>query len=154
LRWIELSWSAFVSQQQRGFKTSKPILFRVVAWALLSLRASADSGGGLNPPMPLGTTTTERLLLGPSMLAYYAILAAVCALGATVAHVQISTRLICSSCPAIYWYMAFLTRRQEATGANAMMSRRLLPSRNTIICYCFGYILLGIILHVNWLPWT
>ncbi|XP_064635508.1 GPI mannosyltransferase 2-like [Lineus longissimus] len=39
---------------------------------------------------------------------YIAHLAALMLFGVTVAHIQIITRMLCSSCPVIYWYAAML----------------------------------------------
>jgi len=87
------------------------------------------------------------LLLGSNMLAHYAILAVFFVLGATVAHVQISTRLICSSCPAFYWYMASWVLWDDCRDHKFLR-------RNLISGYLILFNLLGIVMHVNWLPWT
>eukprot|EP00550_Attheya_septentrionalis_P000241 CAMPEP_0198290956 /NCGR_PEP_ID=MMETSP1449-20131203/8637_1 /TAXON_ID=420275 /ORGANISM="Attheya septentrionalis, Strain CCMP2084" /LENGTH=620 /DNA_ID=CAMNT_0043989525 /DNA_START=87 /DNA_END=1949 /DNA_ORIENTATION=+ len=82
------------------------------------------------------------LLCGPHLLAYYAILSGLCLVGLFVAHVQVSTRLICSTCPAIYWYMAL-----EVEGNRVHWKK-------SIVGYCIIFNILGIIMHPNWLPWT
>jgi len=82
--------------------------------------------------------------VGPFMLPHYAILAGFTIVGATIAHVQISTRLICSSCPALYWYMASIFCD------NSEMKK----SQNILMCYFLLFNLLGIVMHPNWLPWT
>jgi phosphatidylinositol glycan class V len=84
-------------------------------------------------------------------------------LGLTMAHVQISTRLIFSTCPAIYWYMAAVvvgntpptnTASNTASTANDLDSNQSNWKAEAILWYCLLYIVLGIALHSNWLPWT
>lgn len=84
----------------------------------------------------------ERALSSPHMLAHYAVLAGFCFVGTTIAHIQISTRLICSSCPALYWFLASLC----FAGGEIMVSRMQL--------YLIIFNFLGIVLHPNFLPWT
>jgi GPI mannosyltransferase 2 len=93
----------------------------------------------------------RELLMGPLMLGHYAVLAAACLLGLTVAHVEISTRMICSTCPAIYWYMT-LCCCQNHHHIPRMALAVLLGK--FVIPYCLLYIVLGVVMHPNWLPWT
>ena len=69
----------------------------------------------------------------------------------TTAHVQIATRVLGSSCPALYWVLAELTRAPRRTalrkceeGAAAWWWRWWAPA----------YTALGIVLHSNFFPWT
>lgn len=82
-------------------------------------------------------------------------------------HVQIVTRAVCASSPALYWFVAeaamchrtlHLPNAGEEDGpprsrlhflAYAMVSRLRLYRR-----WCVSYICLGILLHCNSLPWT
>jgi Mannosyltransferase (PIG-V) len=114
------------------------------------------------------------ILMGsPILLGNYAVLAASVMLGLFVAHVQISTRLICSSCPALYWYMTaclikdygVYERKQQqkkrhqvkiATTAKITSKSSLSAPvyywtmSDGIIGWCILYIVLGSILHPNW----
>lgn len=60
-------------------------------------------------------------------------------LGLTIAHVQIMTRLITSSTPLIYWYVAFLPHSMK---------------KLIIIIYFFVYSVVGCILFTSFYPWT
>ena len=125
-------------------------------------------------------------LLGPRTLPHYAVLAAFTLLGLTVAHVQISTRMIFSSCPAIYWYITSWIlfeeeekkdreRDREDDDANNndvvvgqgrtsgsvrgdsgdwSTDRQWVRRKEWIVGYLALFHVLGIIMHVNWLPWT
>jgi hypothetical protein len=93
-------------------------------------------------------TMAIRILTGsPQLLGHYAVLAATAILGLLIAHVQISTRMICSSCPALYWYItAQLINDQNETSK--------LTRSDYIVVWFVLYIVLSIVLHPNWLPWT
>lgn len=100
-------------------------------------------------------------LLGPTLLPHYAILAGFIILGTTIAHVQISTRLICSSCPALYWYIVSCMSYSETNTSLYGDCNKKVGVRKMMMLvkeYLFWYLLLfnalGMILHVNWLPWT
>jgi len=136
ISWIKASWYALVHTSQPSLS-----LISLVQWVWDALARSVDTGS------TTASSTSMSLLLSPQMLADYAILAVTCILGLTVAHVQISTRLICSSCPAIYWFLAHLYTRDQTVV-------HWLSSRQTVLAYCIIYNILGIIMHVNWLPWT
>jgi hypothetical protein len=152
--WIHQSWRTFDRHKGALFqKTDKwwCKLWRVIQWALFAFRVSADSP----------ETTIENLkereqasvvLVGPTLLAYYAVLGAACIVGATIAHVQISTRFIFASCPAIYWYMSSICISDKDKSRNVFA--RLMLNRDTVVCYCVGFIIAGVVMHPNWLPWT
>lgn len=124
----------------------------ICRWAVQALGISVviSSQGSLKVNTNHFTTpaTTEKdaldLLLGSTFLPHYAILFGFAVIGTFLAHVQISTRLICSSCPAWYWFVVRLYTR-NCTG---------LPMRHLLCFYFSLYNLLGVIMHVNSLPWT
>jgi len=79
-------------------------------------------------------------LLGIRWMGHVFVLGIFCLIGASIAHIQISTRLICSSCPVIYvsmteWYLNPYRRKW-------------------LLFYLSLFNILGTILHPNWLPWT
>ena len=68
-------------------------------------------------------------------------------------HVQVLTRLLCSSSPVPYWYAAtfFEPIHQTKSGSNA---RSYPVLKNCILGYFICYNLLGILSHCNFYPWT
>jgi phosphatidylinositol glycan class V len=131
-RWIQTSWT-----EQTSDDNSKGFPLRIIQWAIWAQRRSQEA---------VHRNTSGSILHSPQMLPHYAVLAAVALLGFAVAHVQIATRLICSTCPAIYWHLAHL-----CLDKNNFLG---LPIRRIIFVYLGIYILIGTILHVNFLPWT
>jgi phosphatidylinositol glycan class V len=174
--WIRRSWSAYqtsksssASESDQAKASANSILsMDVLQWACHALREFAA------PSVPVYPTTaadpTDVLLGGAALLGHYAVLAAAALLGLTMAHVQISTRLIFSTCPAIYWYMAAVVvgntpptniASNPSTASNSASTAKDLDDSNqynwkaeAILWYCLLYIVLGIALHSNWLPWT
>jgi phosphatidylinositol glycan class V len=132
-RWIRISWKEHVSSGD-----TKGGLLDCIHWATWALRRGGDESSRSH--------AEESILHGPRMLSHNAELAAIAMLGLTVAHVQITTRLICSTCPAIYWHLAYLC---DADTKICGFSTRLL-----IGVYLSIFIVVGTILHVNCLPWT
>ena len=149
--WIRRSWSRHkdcASGSNEGESSGSVMTKQPFRWAFLALSASSDdflphcrhqekegnssTMDNMNLPM---------LLLGRKFLSYYAIFAGFAFIGAFLAHVQISTRLICSSCPAFYWFASALA---IGSGNNGMV----------LYSYFALYNILGVIMHVNWLPWT
>ena len=155
LTWIWQSWKLFEKKEKESNGETGGwwhTVMQPIRWALFALRVSEE------PMDEAIKTLREReqpvvVLVGPTLLAYYAVLAAACLVGATIAHVQISTRFIFSSCPAIYWFMSYICISDSRNESRSIM-KKLLLSRSAMICYCAGFILAGVIMHVNWLPWT
>lgn len=153
--WIRQSVKLFVKDEKSPCEDNAKgwrILLLPFYWAIFALLVSVES------PVTTIKDLKERdqpkvVLVGPTLLAYYAVLGAACIVGATIAHVQISTRFIFSSCPAIYWYIAFICITNNKRKSRGLLERLLL-SRNAMVCYCAGFILAGVIMHPNWLPWT
>lgn len=70
-------------------------------------------------------------------------------------HIQVNTRLLCSSSPLIYWYFAViidLKTRNEIEFSNKNTVKLLFSSQ--FLYYCLAYHLIGILLFSNFFPWT
>ena len=131
ITWIRMNWKLLNDG-------TKALPHRVALWSVTALQIFA---GEKCQAIPL-STPGEILQGSPYLLGFYAVLAASTLLGFTMAHVQISTRLICSSCPALYWFLAgALTKKNKQFG-------------DAIIGFFLVYNILGVAMHPNWLPWT
>ncbi len=112
----------------------------LVGWPIHALSESVS----LKPKnTTLGTKPCDWLLYNLILLGHYAILAILTLVGLVIAHVQISTRMICSSSPAITWFLTYCHLQDH--------NPRL---RQFAGGYTILYMILGVILHVNFLPWT
>jgi phosphatidylinositol glycan class V len=86
--------------------------------------------------------------------------------GLLMANVQITTRLLCSSCPIIYVTMAHLTVKEgqkekgekeapkKAMAECPVSWEALAVRRRWVVAYIALYNLVGLALHVNNYPWT
>jgi len=138
--WVRISWK----KQPEALK-AKCGVSRLFNWAIWALRQSK-----VEDEIVYSSPDT---LYRPTMLAHYAILAIAALLGFTMAHVQISTRLICSTCPAIYWQLArpYVSMKQNATKTGHTTATLWDPIATAFLGI---YIVVGTIIHVNFLPWT
>ena len=65
--------------------------------------------------------------------------------GLFTVHVQILTRMLCSSTPVVYWFIATTVLKCRRTKK---------PWSWILILYCCVYNVLGFTLHCNFYPWT
>ena len=193
-RWIY--WSLATSYGKGKVPSSPKMLF--VGWPLHALAesvsvsfdnrgagpSSADDtntntiiAGSVGGKRPAGLSSplapcSSLLLQNPCLLGHYAILAILTVVGVVIAHVQISTRMICSTSPAIIWFIAHSLLSPPATTSTSSRSSSVSNAKENkptsdwcvyiieqrlssiVLFYIALYMLLGIILHVNFLPWT
>jgi GPI mannosyltransferase 2 len=138
--WIELSWNRFASQLNEKTMKQHQYLTKIIGWSIQSLQEFASKS--YTSIQATEQSAVEMTFMGnPLLLGHYAVLAVCTILGITIAHVQISTRMIFSTCPALYWYLVVKISERRRFG-------------NAIVSWCLLYIVLGIIIHPNWLHWT
>ncbi|XP_020296329.1 GPI mannosyltransferase 2 [Pseudomyrmex gracilis] len=83
------------------------------------------------------------------------------------AHIQISTRLLCSASPLIYWYCASIMSHDRVDseyeiGENAysrwkvffLSQKRYTTRDKLVLLYFIGYTIVGCFMFSNFLPWT
>lgn len=72
-------------------------------------------------------------------------------------HIQVSTRLLVSSSPLLYWLCANHFKDATINGFEDIRDIILLDkseARRLILCYYVGYAVVGTVLFSNFLPWT
>ena len=93
--------------------------------------AASMAPGGLAPEFGFLSTQVLPHVLLLALLALPAVL---------VMHIQVATRLLCTS-PATFWYAAHVTGTRPRLG-------------RLIWLWFLGYAAVGTVLHVNFYPWT
>lgn len=69
-------------------------------------------------------------------------------------YVQITTRLLASSSPVLYWYCAIIIYNAEVSVQRKYLFKSYSVEHRLIKIYFIFYFLLGIILFSNFYPWT
>lgn len=169
--WIGRSWNRHMHQPigtngEGRLEGVFGVIKGVIRWSFLALGASSCDcySSQQQRKETNGHLLNSDMLHGPKFLSYYAILAGFALVGTFLVHVQISTRLICSSCPAFYWFVSSLVTPFFVTGQDSNGKKMFSGDARvfgftprmpfTIYCYFALYNVLGFVMHVNWLPWT
>lgn len=79
-------------------------------------------------------------LLGPMMVPHVVQMCALTLLALLVMRVEVVTRFLCAACPSFHWWLAHFS-----------LNPRWAP---WVYIYVISYVMLGILLHANRLPWT
>lgn len=70
-------------------------------------------------------------------------------------HIQVSTRMLCSASPMLYWYCSQYIKKISIEKLDHSFFCSYSSATELFIkCYFFGYFLAGTILFCNFLPWT
>lgn len=81
-------------------------------------------------------------------------------------HIQVSTRLLCSATPLLYWYAASYLGDKESGNIDTeenlkskwkvfLINRNSYTDRDIVVLsYFVGYLLVGCLMFPNFLPWT
>ena len=73
-------------------------------------------------------------------------------------HVEVTTRMVMSSSPVIYWTVASFIVKQQTDTASASLALDILLKLSGLPKHCLFYFLtyfiLGVLLHCNFYPWT
>ena len=171
-------WSLVVDYGKGKLPTSMYML--LVGWPLYALPESVSFSSSVNSTMStknhapedgslsLEVSSSSYLVHNPRLLGHYAILSVLGLVGLLIAHIQISTRMIFSSSPAIWWFLTYCMLLPPPSSSSSSsddesdlnktketLLRSRIPATNVWCCgYCILFMILGIILHVNFLPWT
>lgn len=119
--------------QLPNFLLAAPISFIVLAGSLRRSRELCTS--------PMSESSRRH------QIAYY--LQAVCLtlLCSLTINIQVITRLLISSCPAVSWICADLIKHEDR-------KTRTNKTKIWLLSYSMGYFVLGTVLHSNFYPWT
>lgn len=138
--WGVISWIYYSMLKYGKGKLPSAASMVLLDWPL---RALADSVENSSMKPSTGSTHYQYLIDNPKLLGHYLLLAGLTVVGLVVAHVQISTRMILSSSPAAIWLLTYCHLQEQS-----------LLLRRFVTIYTMLFIGLGILLHVNFLPWT
>lgn len=83
----------------------------------------------------------RNLRMGLKQLPYYIQIVVMVILCGLTINIQVLTRLLASSCPALYWIAADISRESRS-------------KKRMISTYFMTYLLVGTILHTTYYPWT
>jgi phosphatidylinositol glycan class V len=69
-------------------------------------------------------------------------------------HVQVTTRFLFSSGPFLYWISADQIKQYHIQNGNLRKIFYLFNKETLLFYYYFTYMIIGIVLFANFLPWT
>lgn len=175
-------------RQVPNFMLALPVVMIVICHAALYMVDNPQVCWGLGIPQPVGDKPSSRrkqALTWPEeginswrVFVYTAHSLCLCAFCVLCIHVQVTTRLLCSSCPVVYWFAAHMLTDQPKNINEKSSKKNLSVHAETpanlnsfyqvsllsefpktfwgqfIISYFLLYSLVGVVLYSNFLPWT
>jgi len=99
--------------------------------------------GLVEPPINQENVSGEHFTTSSSILVFVYYWFVLTMQGLAVMHIQVLTRFLCATSPALFWFISSqLAQQQHAT-------------RNSFIMfYCISFSLIGCVLFSNFYPWT
>ncbi|KAG0726387.1 GPI mannosyltransferase 2 [Chionoecetes opilio] len=173
-------------RQVPNFILAMPMVMLVICHAALYMVDNPQICWGLGIPVSLAEHGTERekqALPWPErginawrVFIYTAHSLCLCAFCVLCIHVQVTTRLLCSSCPVVYWFAAHLVTdpskpqggREKAIRPPAETQANLTKRYKValfsecpksfwgqvVLSYFVMYFIIGVVFYSNFLPWT
>ncbi|XP_063605922.1 GPI mannosyltransferase 2-like [Penaeus indicus] len=175
-------------RQVPNFMLALPVVMIVICHAALYMVDNPQVCWGLGIPQPVGDKPSSRrkqALTWPEeginswrVFVYTAHSLSLCAFCVLCIHVQVTTRLLCSSCPVVYWFAAHMLTDQPKNVNEKPSKKNMIVHAETpanlnsfyqvsllsefpktfwgqfIISYFLLYSLVGVVLYSNFLPWT
>ncbi|KAB0797766.1 hypothetical protein PPYR_08759 [Photinus pyralis] len=72
-------------------------------------------------------------------------------------HVQVTTRMLCSASPVLYWFAAYsfkYIKEHDSGIRNMFLFQKHDFTQRLILYYFIGYVVIGTVMFTNFLPWT
>ena len=138
-------------KQIPNFILASPVVYIIFTavrdFCLYTDKESILAAFGLTDECKKDVTESNQCFIPHERLLVYLIHALFLTLSGLFAfHVQILTRMVCSSTPIFYWTCASITLNQLKTSKNVKY--------NFVSVFFLSYVFLGILLHSNFYPWT
>ncbi|KAK7086657.1 hypothetical protein SK128_022209 [Halocaridina rubra] len=174
-------------RQVPNFMLALPVVMTVICHAALYMVDNPQICWSCGIPQPLYDKKGNRKNPHPwqdkginswRVFVYTAHSLCLCAFCVLCIHVQVTTRLLCSSCPVVYWFAAHLlmdySKGREGKDNSDVLETRAEPLENmnsfyrvslfwefpksfwgqVILSYFLLYSFIGVVLFSNFLPWT
>lgn len=122
-------------KQLPNFMLALPVIFLILSGSNMKYKAIRAQ----KTSRPATTMNLRRLDL--IQFPYYVQAVLLVLFSSVSINVQVTTRLIASSCPAMYWIATELSSKSRL-------------NEKLVKLYFIGYFVLGTILHCNFYPWT
>lgn len=139
----------FQYKQFPNFLLAFPIVYFVIVESFKYYKRNIDS------TLTLGFTRYHQASKASSIFEYVVHLSFLLVICLFFVHIQVTTRLLCSSSPALYWLAAMLIYSKENKTVFSLNDvSQLTTTTFAIFTYCLSYFIFGTALFCNHYPWT